>query len=419
MRVRSIVACVALSLGVGACARSNVVTSSESARQPRVLLVSLDGFRWDYIQRPGAVRLRELAARGVRAEALVPSFPSKTFPNHYTIVTGLRPAEHGIVANAIYDSTLGRFRTSDAAAQRDARWWGGEPIWVTAKRQGLRTASMFWPGSEAAIGGWPLDWTSRYEHTFPRAERVTRVLDWLALPPDSAPHFIAMYLADLDDAGHDFGPDAPQVDSALVKVDSVIGALIDGIRRLALTDVVNIIVVSDHGMTETSSRRLIVLDSLIDLATIDVIDWTPVAAIVPRDGDVERVYRALYGRHPHLQVYKKREVPARWAFDDHPRITPIVAVADEGWTIVSRAQVERRRALAPRDTMWIGGQHGYDPALRSMGALFIAAGPGIAEGRVVPAFGNLHVYPLMAHLLGVRAARTSGQLDSVAMVLRR
>ncbi len=246
------------------------------------------------------------------------------------------------------------------------------------------------------------------------------MLDWLALPTDSAPAFIAMYLADLDDAGHRYGPDSRQVDSALVKVDSVIGALMDGIARLGLDDVVNLIVVSDHGMAETSAERIIVLDSLIELSTIDVIDWTPVAAIVPRDGDAERVYRALHGRHPHLHVYRKGELPARWEFNDHPRITPIVAVADEGWSIMSRAQLERLRSSATWDaTNGVGGAHGYDPALRSMGALFIAAGPGIAQGRVVPAFGNVHLYPLMAHLLGVRPARTRGSLDSVRVVLRR
>lgn len=393
--------------------------ASVASGQQRVLLISLDGFRWDYLDRPGAVRLRELAARGVRAERLVPSFPSKTFPNHYTIVTGLPPGRHGVVANYMTDSVLGDFRTSDAAAQQDPRWWGGEPIWVTAERQGRRAASLFWPGSEAPVGGWRPTWWTRYDHDLPRDVRVRRVLDWLALPPDSAPAFIALYMADLDDAGHGFGPRSPQVDSAVVKVDSVIGALVDGIARLGLRDVVNILIVADHGMAESHIDRTIVLDDYIDLATIDVVDWTPVAAIVPRDGDAERVHRALAGKHPELIVYRKGELPARWEFNEHPRITPIVAVASEGWSIVSRAQLVRRRAAPGWEDRVIGGAHGYDPALVSMGAIFVAAGPGIARGVVIPPLRNVHVYPLMAHLLGVRPAVQAGSIDSVRAVLRR
>jgi predicted AlkP superfamily pyrophosphatase or phosphodiesterase len=386
---------------------------------PRVLLISLDGFRADYIQRPGAVRLRELAARGVRAERLVPVFPSKTFPNHYSIVTGLRPEQHGIVANAMQDSVLGAFRTSDSLAQRDARWWGGEPIWATAERQGHRAASLFWPGSEAPIGGRTQSWWSRYHHDLPRDERVRRALAWLALPADSAPAVITMYFPDLDDAGHAFGPASAEVDSAIAKADSAVGAIIDGIAQLGLEDNVNVIIVADHGMSATSRERVIVLDDYLDLSTVDVIDWTPVAAITPRAGDEERVYRALHGRHPRLQVFRKGEVPARWHFNAHPRITPIVAVADDGWTIMSRAQLGRALATdsAQRRT-GAGGAHGYDPALSSMGAVFIAAGPGIARGRVVPAFSNIHVYSLMAHLLGLRPAPNAGTLDSVRRVIR-
>jgi predicted AlkP superfamily pyrophosphatase or phosphodiesterase len=385
---------------------------------PRVLLISLDGFRWDYVDRPGAVRLRALAARGVRAERLVPSFPSKTFPNHYTIVTGLAPGRHGIVANAMRDSVLGGFRQSDASAQQDARWWGGEPIWISAERQGRRAATLFWPGSEAPIGGWRPTWWSRYDHDLPRADRVRRVLEWLALPADSAPAFIALYMADLDDAGHGFGPRSWQVDSAIVKVDSAVGAIVDGIARLGLRDVVNILIVADHGMVETRIDRTIALDDYIDLATIEVVDWTPVAAIQPRDGDAERVYRALHGQHPELTVYRKGELPARWEFNDHPRITPIVAVASEGWTITSRAQLARQRAAPGFDPAHVGGAHGYDPALTSMGAVFIAAGPGLAQGVTIAPLRNVHLHALMAHLLGMRPATQDGSLDSVRAALR-
>ena len=404
-RARCLAALVALVATPWAC--------GTPAQPPRVVLISFDGFRADYVDRPNAVNLRRLAARGVRAERMIPAFPSKTFPNHYTIVTGLTPEHHGIVANAIRDPEIGIFRSSDTLAVWEPRWWGGEPIWVTAAKQGRRAATYFWPGSEAAIGGVRPTWYERYEHTRPNAVRVQRVLEWLAMPADSAPTLITLYFSDTDDAGHRSGPLAPQTDSAIARLDSALGAIMAGVDQLGLREVVNIIVLSDHGMTESSGERLIVLDDYLNLSTVDIVDYTPVAAIAPRDGDVERVYRALAGRHPHLRVYRRREVPARFHFNAHPRITPIVAVADEGWTITDRATLTRRG----RDD-YDGGQHGYDPDLVSMGAVFVAAGPGIAEGRWVPPFRNVHVYSLMAHLLGVRPAATDGSIDSVRAVLR-
>ena len=380
-----------------------------------VVLISLDGFRADYLQRPAAARLRALAARGVRAERMISVFPSKTFPNHYSIVTGLTAEHHGIVANVMRDSVLGRFTTRDTVAQSESRWWGGEPIWVTAESQGIRAASVSWPGSEAAIKGVRPTWWQRYWHEEPPASKIDKVMRLLELPPDSAPGLITLYFHNVDTDGHEYGPAAPETDVAIARVDSAVGAIEDGIARLGLRDHVTLIIVSDHGMAPVSGDRQIVLDDYIDVATIEMIDWSPVGALVPRDGDVERVYRALYGKHPHLQVYRKGEVPARFHFNDNPRITPIVLVADEGWSITSRESLRRR---AERGTTRWGGAHGYDPELPSMGALFVAAGPGIAQGSVVAPFRNVHVYSLIAHLLGLTPARTDGSLDSVRVMLR-
>jgi predicted AlkP superfamily pyrophosphatase or phosphodiesterase len=399
---------------LGACRPGS--PPAPTARLTRhVVLISLDGFRADYLQRPAAVRLRAIAARGVRAERMIPVFPSKTFPNHYSIVTGLTAEQHGIVANAMRDPVLGSFTLRDTIAQSEPRWWGGEPIWVTAELQGIRAASVSWPGSEAAIKGVRPSWWQRYWHEESAPSKISKVLRFLQLPADSAPGIITLYFHDVDTDGHAYGPDAPETDAAIARVDSAVGAIEDGIARLGLRDQVTLIIVSDHGMAEVSGDRQIVLDDYLDVSTIDVIDWTPVGALVPRDGDVERVYRSLQGKHPNLQVYRKGEVPVRWHFNDNPRITPIVLVADDGWTITSREFLRRR---AERGTTRWGGAHGYDPALPSMGALFIAAGPGIAEGKVVAPFRNVHVYSLMTHLLGLAPARTSGSLDSVRVMLR-
>lgn len=379
-----------------------------------LILISFDGFRYDYINRPAARNLRALAARGVRAERMIPSFPSKTFPNHYTVVTGLTPEHHGIVANAMHDAALGDFTLRDTRAQSEPRWWGGEPIWVTAEQQGQRAAIVGWPGSEAAIKGTHATWWSRYNHDQPRAEKVQMLLDWLSLPPTQAPSLLLAYFHEVDGAGHSFGPSAPQVDTAIAQVDSALGALMDGIAARGMTDRVDIIVVSDHGMTPTSPSRAIVLDDYINLGDVDVVDWNPVGAIEPKPGAMARVYAQLRGAHPALQVYRKGEVPAHFHFNAHPRITSLVLVAADGWTITTRAQVARWR-----QTGWQGGgNHGFDPDLIAMGATFVAAGPSFATGRVLPAFRNVHVYPLMAQLLGLRAAETDGHLDSLRGALR-
>jgi predicted AlkP superfamily pyrophosphatase or phosphodiesterase len=380
--------------------------------QSRVVLISLDAFRWDYLQRPAARRLRELAAGGVQAERLIPSFPSKTFPNHYTLVTGLYPEHHGIAANVMLDPQLGRFATGGNPSVRDARWYGGEPIWVTAEKQGVPTAAYFWPGSEAAIGGVRPQWYYAYDGATMRSTRVKRILDWLAMPDSTAPRLIAAYFSDVDTESHNHGPDSPETDRAIAQVDSAVGAIIDGIAALGATGKVNVVIVSDHGMAEVTLERTIYLDDYVAMDSLDVADWSPVATIVPRAGAADYVYRQLKGAHPHLSVYRKGELPPRLRYNTGDRVTPIVAIADEGWSISTRtaqAQMTAGRTY---------GAHGYDAALPSMGALFVAAGPGLASGLSVKPFQNVHIYALLAALLHIAPATTDGSLDSVRVLLR-
>ena len=393
-----------------AACRPAPATPAGPASRNATVLISLDGFRADYITRPGAVTLRALAARGVRAERMIPAFPSKTFPNHYTIVTGLYPEHHGIVANTMVDARIGAtFTIGDTLIARDPRWWGGEPIWNTAERQGVRTAAFFWPGSDYAINGRYPTYYTPFDNRVPDTLRVRQVLDWLTMPADRVPRFVTLYFSNTDNAGHDHGPDAPQVDAAIAHVDSLIGALVTGLAARGLGERVNLVIVSDHGMTPIDGSRVIRLDDYLDLNDVDVVDWMPVAAVTPKPGKLPVVYEALR-RTPHLQVFRKDSVPARFHYRDNPRITPLVLLADEGWTITSTA---RLRMGQPR-----GGTHGYDNFLPSMGALFIAAGPDIQQGRVLAPFANVHVYPLLARLLGVKPAPNDGHADSLAITRR-
>jgi predicted AlkP superfamily pyrophosphatase or phosphodiesterase len=378
---------------------------------PVVVLVALDGFHPSYLDRAPSSHLRELARQGVRARWLVPVFPAVTFPNFYSIATGLYPEHHGVVSNTMRDTLLGSFALRDSAAVHDSRWWGGQPIWVTAVKQGKRAATYFWPGSDVAIGGVRPTWYQNYNPQVPNAERVRQVLEWISLPADSAPALVTLYLGDVDDAGHTFGPQAPETDSAIAQVDSAVGALLAGVEQRKLGGRVNLLIVSDHGMAEVGPERLIYLDDYLESGSADVVELGTVVSLAPRAGVEEAVYRGLH-RAPHLKVYRKSEIPVRYHYRAHSRIQPIVAVADEGWMVTTRAIASRAGGRMSR------GMHGYPPDVPSMRAIFLARGPEFKQGVVVEPFQNIHLYELIAHLLRLTPAPNDGVLDSVRTVLK-
>jgi predicted AlkP superfamily pyrophosphatase or phosphodiesterase len=376
--------------------------------RPLVLLVAIDGWRWDYLDRYEAPAIRALAERGVRSEGLIPVFPSLTFPNHYTQVTGLRPARHGIVSNSMIDPEIpGRFTLSNREVLADPRWWDGEPIWNTAERQGRRAAPLFWPGSEVAIGGRRPSFWLPYDDDLPNARRVDQLLEWLQRPEAERPGFLTLYFSDVDTAGHDFGPESSEVREAVARVDAEIGRLVAGVERIGLADSMHYVLVSDHGMTPLSPDRVIYLDDYIDLASVDIVNRSPLVTLDPRSGDVEALMAALAGKHPSLAVYRREELPDEYGLRGHPRLQAVVGLADNGWYISSRD-----RTRVP------GGAHGYDPRLRVMHGLFVAAGPRLKSGMRVPAFESLHVYELLCALLGVEPAPNDGDPDVTRRILR-
>jgi predicted AlkP superfamily pyrophosphatase or phosphodiesterase len=384
------------------------------AQRPIVVLVSLDGFRYDYLDRYPSPNLHRIIAAGVRAP-LVAAFPTKTFPNHYTIVTGLYPEHHGIVENTMYDPVFDAlFGLSDSAAVADARWWGGEPLWVTAERQGRIAASFFWPGSEAAIGGVRPHYWAHYDRRVPNAARVRQVLDWLSLPEERRPGFVTLYFSDVDNAGHDSGPQSPAVAAAVLRVDSAVGLLLDGIARAGLDSRVDVIVVSDHGMAETSPDRVVALDDYLSPALLARwVGGNPLYGLWPRPGMEDSVYRSLHGKHPHLIVWRKADIPERFHYRANRRIAPIIALVDPGWSLALR-----RADVTEHPDRFRGGAHGYDDTVSVMRALFLGAGPAFQRGVVAPAFRNVHVYDLVARILALRAAPNDGSPDSTARLLR-
>lgn len=380
-----------------------------------VILVGIDGFRWDYLEQHRPPTLTRLAAEGARAEGLIPQFPSKTFPNHYTIVTGLRLANHGIISNNMRDAAIpGEFSLSNRDVQADPRWWGGEPIWNSVEKQGRVAAAMFWPGSEAVINGRQATYWTPFDDDLPHRERVKRILDWLKLPDGQRPSFLTLYYSDVDSAGHEFGPASTEVRDAVMRVDGSLGELVDGVRDSGLADRVHYVVVSDHGMAALSRDRMIVLDDYIDVTAVDVVDWAPVLGLSPKDGDAEKLYAALKDKHPNLAVYRRDEIPAVYGIAGHPRLAPVVGIADEGWYITSQRDVERWGS----DRRPPAGTHGYDARTKSMQGVFVAYGPRIRSGVVVEPIENIHLYEFMCAILGVTPAKNDGDPAATRDMLR-
>lgn len=411
MLMRHIVLAVALFLA--ACATKPEATPA--AMTPGlVVLVSIDGFRPDYLQRGVSPTLSKLAAEGVRAESMRPSFPSLTFPNHYTIVTGLRPDRNGIVNNAMQDPAHPgvTFTLSNRAVNSQPHWWNdAAPIWVSAEQQGVRTGTMFWPGSEVEIRGVrPQDWVL-FDQAMPSAARVDRALSWLDRPAAERPRFITLYFDIVDTAGHHFGPDSAENDAAVAETDAAIKRFIDGLAARGLADTANIIITSDHGMAPVSTDRMVDMDAIIAPALV-YYAWHPgpLAGLEPARGQGMEVLEPVLGRHGHVECWKKEAMPARFHFGTHRRVPSVVCMADTGWTLNSSAI---RRSYPVR-----GGAHGYDPEDPLMGALFIAHGPAFKQGVVVPAFDNVNVYPQLADLLGVKPEANDGDLAVLAPARR-
>jgi len=377
------------------------------ASRPYVVLVSLDAFRYDYIERYRPASLERLAARGIAARALIPPFPSKTFPSHYTIATGLYPGHHGILSNTFYDPALGGwFRVKDTATVRDGRWYGGTPIWVAAEREGVRTSVYFWPGSEGAVQGVrPSTWWS-YRASVPDSERVDASVAQLRLPPARRPHLVMLYLTDVDDTTHKRGPDSPGTAVAVASIDRALTRLVDGLARLPIADSVNVVVLSDHGMEDSPQERMLPLRPVLSAAGIDTTrvqmgDIGPVMSLW-FDGDsalARRTLQALEGGLVHARAYARGTTPARWHIDGNARGGDVLVVAEPGYVV----------ARGAGDRVLDHATHGWDPVDSLMLGIFVAAGPQIRASGAIPSFESVHVYPFLASLLRLaRAPRSDG-----------
>lgn len=408
-----------MSLCLGALVVNIPVFAQKSVKdlKPTVILISLDGFRYDYLEKYNPPTLNKLAQEGVRAKWMIPSFPTKTFPNHYTIVTGLYPAHHGIVENNVYDfGTV--FTMSKREEVQNPRWWLGEPIWVTAEKQGQIAASYFWVGSEAAIEGRQPTFWRAWNGRVPAEMRVDKVLSWLDLPVEKRPTMITLYFSDVDDAAHEFSPDAEETKYAVRNVDRYIERLMEGLKRRKIDRKANVIVVSDHGMAAIDLRQTTFLDDYFDFDLTERILWTnEIVQIFPKAGKSDEIYSKIKSL-AHTTCWKKNEIPARLHYQDSPRIAPLVCSTEEGWMTTSHKRYadwleDIDDVTKPR------GAHGYDNRYQSMQATFIAHGAAFEKRKVVEPFENVDVYHIMTQILNLIPARNDGNPATAGQVLRK
>jgi predicted AlkP superfamily pyrophosphatase or phosphodiesterase len=408
--IPAIVAALALSSCASTSTTPTAVVPATPAAPPKVLLVSIDGLRADMLDRGITPNLSRIVQDGVRARWMVPSYPSLTFPNHYTIVTGLRPDHHGIVHNAMHEDALGTFKLSLREAVTDARWWGGEPIWVGAEKAGVRTAIWSWPGSEAAIQGVrPSQWRI-YDGDVPLPDRVDEVLGWANRTDADAPRLMTLYMENVDHEGHNHGPDSPEYTAAIQAADAAIGRLLDGLQAQGLDATTNVIVVSDHGMATVAEGHTIAVEDMAAPSIARNVSEGQSVGFAPLPGKQAQAEKALLGAHAQYDCWTRQTLPARWEYGSNPRIPPIVCQMHEGWNALTRDRIKKKTGDR--------GSHGYDNALPSMRAVFIARGPSFKQGQTLEPFDNVDVYPLLTRLLDIPTAPNDGNPETLLPALR-
>ncbi|KAI4753994.1 Phosphodiest-domain-containing protein [Aureobasidium sp. EXF-3400] len=406
--------------------QTDTLTNGSSIFAPTTILISLDGFRADFLHCNITPSLNAFVQAGVSPEYMSPSFPSVTFPNHFTLVTGLYPEAHGVVGNSFWDPELKEdFFYTDPTRSMQPKWWNGEPIWVTAEEQDVRAAIHMWPGSEAHIGIEPT-FVDKYKGHELLTNKVDRILGLLDLPgpldkgassDTPRPQLIAAYVPDVDRDGHLYGPNSTEIRSTISSVDSMLGQLFSGLEQRNLTDVVNIVIVSDHGMATTSTSRLVQLDDIIDMSIIERTDGWPLYGLRPKNqSDIEPLYNKLKQEAASMKgfdVYlKDRDMPERYHFSQNDRIAPLWVIPWTGWAIVVKEEFNVEEAKKSGQVYHPRGVHGYDHEHPLMRAIFVARGPAFPHtpGSKVDAFQNIEVYNLVCDSIGIVPKPNNGTL---------
>lgn len=395
------------------CAACSSTDKEPVPGEQKVLLVSFDGFRADYLSKTETPNCDRLADNGILSDGLIPVFPTKTFPNHYSLVTGLYAENHGLVSNNMYDPEMDAYyRISDREAVENPAWYRGEPIWNTAEKQGLKAGSMFWVGSEAPVQGMqPSIWKS-YDGSVPDSARIDSVTTWLSSGDEREVDLGLLYFSFTDDAGHRYGPESEEVIQAIRRADGLVGYLSEQLKDRGLSENTNIIIVSDHGMAGLSRERIVVLDEMIDPSDVEIIEYSPAMMLRVKEGaDKEAVYQQLKSGEEHFSVYRKEDIPERFHLKNNIRIPDLLLVADLGYTINTEAY------FSGNPNRPSGATHGFDNQLPEMQAVFLAKGPGLKKGLQIGPVANIEIYNLIAGLLNIKPAENDGNPDNIRSLL--
>lgn len=376
---------------------SGGINAVHQRNQPYLVLVSIDGFRWDYIDRYPTPNIDRLVATGSRVKRLLPVFPTLTFPNHYSIATGLYPANHGLVGNNFPDPERDKwYSLRDRASVEDRWFYRGEPIWVTAETQGMVAAAFFFVGTEAPIMGvLPTFWRS-YDGKISGEQRVDQVLTWLQQPKETRPHMNTLYFENVDNHSHWYGPDSPENIEAISKVDTYIGRLLEGIENLPHADRVNIMLVSDHGLgSYREEPQPFILDQFVSLDGITIIEGGSYLfgylekANAERAGDIV----ATVNRHwAYGHAYTRAQTPPQWHVENNPRFADVILIPEPGYAVLSNSGKTKKISA---------GDHGWAPGNPAMHGFFVASGPNIRTGVSIPQAEVVDIYPLMLAILGL------------------
>ncbi|GAA5808176.1 hypothetical protein MFLAVUS_001561 [Mucor flavus] len=392
---------------------------------PTVIFISLDGVVNHDLDLHLTPVLSGIAERGARADYMTPSFPPITFPNHWSLVTGLYPESHGIVGNYFYDPQLNdSFYYKSPDKSWDSKWWGGEPIWITAVRQKKKSGVIMWPGCSTEFNGLRPTYSVAFNDHIKFDDKVNQVFDWFDLPLQDRPQFVGLYVQQIDQAGHKYGPYANETLTQLNLADQSIGKLLQGLKERNLTDIVNLMIVSDHGMSESDNDRLIYYDEVLTAEEMDLIwrvETEPTLGIrihpsLDETASVDKLYRAFRRLHnsldtPHFEVYKREDFPSRYHFRDNVRIAPLLVLPDPGWNFVTHQRFNSSHGeYSPR------GVHGYDNLSPESRAIFVAQGPDFPTQKMLRPFWNVELYSVMSRILHLKPANNNNTLNGLLEV---
>lgn len=422
-----LIASYRLSMPKDVLAASALVSNGTSLFAPTTILISLDGFRADFLYRNLTPTLNRFVQEGISPQYMLPSFPSVTFPNHYTMATGMYPEAHGVVGNTFWDPALEKeFYYTDPERSLQSHWWGGEPIWVTAEKQNVRTAVHMWPGSEAHVQDQQIAYVDKYNGSELLSKKVNRIMDLLDTPgphdigakvTTPRPQLIAAYVPNVDADGHLHGPNSTEIRKTIAETDAMLGSILSGLEARNLTDIVNVVVVSDHGMATTDVSRLIQLEDLVDPTELSHIDGWPLYGLRPKNpDDLARIHTQLKEKakhNPNIDVYlRDHDMPDRYHFSNNPRIAPLWIVPKTGWAIVTKDEFNVEQGRQKSDIYHPRGLHGYDHEHPLMRAIFIARGPAFKHvpGSKMEPFQNIHLYNIICDTLHLTPAPNNGTL---------